>query len=506
MTEPVGPEIRLTHFLGTRWVNVGLLLVASALILPGLGEKDLWIDEADSVYFALHTWPALLLRLCDPHPPGYYALLKLAIGMFGASEFAVRLPSALASILTVAALVRLTIVLRAAQPRWVHVAFPLRLPAALLALAPLHVWYAQEARMYALVTLLGLGAAICAVRLARRTMPSDAVCYVISAATALLVDQSALVVLVPLALIGACIARRRALGALGQWLGLQIVALAPFALWWSRADAFAQISTGTLYPLTMTRLTLERWWIAIQARPWIAVAALCLAAFVAIVGTLAASRQRDAILASRAIGAALIIVCLYTVSTVVSVVPRLYTLKRIGVSLLPYALLITAYALVLLKAARRTYALVLSVSLGLSLITIWAIQKDPWRAALAAIEQVAAPADIVWVDEHAIPIHSYYRDGEARPWRANDLGAVAASMPVEGKLWLIAQANRYRNLLDYYPALDARLAIWSGSWPGIEIRAYDAAWLNADDLIPQSDIPDWLLSWPSPLDEACGAP
>ena len=91
----------------SQWAVVGVVLLTFALVVPGLGHKSLWIDEADSVYFAQHTWPSLLWGLCDPHPPGYYALLKVFVTLGGDSEFVVRLPSALAATLAVAALARL---------------------------------------------------------------------------------------------------------------------------------------------------------------------------------------------------------------------------------------------------------------------------------------------------------------------------------------------------------------------------------------------------------------
>ena len=183
------------HHHRSWWTLLAIILVASAFILPGLGHKSLWIDEADSVYFAEHPWPALLFQLCDPHPPGYYALLKLTITLAGASEFAVRLPSALAGILAIAALARLTRELRLPKVYAARLRIRPWLPAALLALAPLQVWYAQEARMYALVTLLGLGSGIFVARLTRRWRWPDAAGYTILATAATLTDQSALPVL-----------------------------------------------------------------------------------------------------------------------------------------------------------------------------------------------------------------------------------------------------------------------------------------------------------------------
>ena len=147
-------------------------------------------------------------------------------------------------------------------------------------------------------------------------------------------------------------------------------------------------------------------------------------------------------------------------------------------------------------------------SLTLSAFAAWSIPKDPWRAALLAIAPYVGPADTLWVDELAVPIVEYYSpmDAGVKPWRASDATAPATSHPAQGRLWLVAQATRYRNLFHLYPALDGLAPDWSGTWPGIEIRAYEAARLGPDVLRPQTAIPDWLRGWPSPLDEACQAP
>src|SRR3989304_5716394 len=72
-----------------------VLLAAAALRLWGLGHKSLWFDEAYSVYIARQALEEIprLLRLYDTHPPLYYVLLHLWMGVAGQSEVAVRVPS-----------------------------------------------------------------------------------------------------------------------------------------------------------------------------------------------------------------------------------------------------------------------------------------------------------------------------------------------------------------------------------------------------------------------------
>ncbi|MGH2537681.1 MAG: glycosyltransferase family 39 protein, partial [Candidatus Promineifilaceae bacterium] len=115
-----------------------LLLAAFALRGLNLGAKSLWLDEAFSVWSASRPAAEIWLGLHDNHPPFYYLILRAWL-YFGRSEALLRLPSAFASLLAIALVCRLG---RRAGGRRVGL-----WAALLLALAPLDVWYAQEARM-----------------------------------------------------------------------------------------------------------------------------------------------------------------------------------------------------------------------------------------------------------------------------------------------------------------------------------------------------------------------
>ena len=132
------------------------VLAALSLRLFHLGHQSLWVDE-------IFTWKAAIPHgpygwadlLDDTHGPLISAFLHAWIGVFGDSEFALRLPMALATVALVPAIARLA--RRAAGES----AF---LPAAwLTALSPFVVWYGQELRNYAFVLLwatLALDAAL----------------------------------------------------------------------------------------------------------------------------------------------------------------------------------------------------------------------------------------------------------------------------------------------------------------------------------------------------------
>jgi uncharacterized membrane protein len=117
-----------------------------------LAAKSLWFDETYSVFVARQPVVEIprLLRSYDTHPPLYYVLLHSWITLFGSGEAAVRIPSVLASLGTI--LLTFFLGRRLAGNR-VGI-----LAAGLLAVSPFQVMAAQEARMYAFLTLFTVGA------------------------------------------------------------------------------------------------------------------------------------------------------------------------------------------------------------------------------------------------------------------------------------------------------------------------------------------------------------
>ncbi|MBL7201766.1 MAG: glycosyltransferase family 39 protein [Anaerolineae bacterium] len=134
----------------SRRIEYGSLLAITALgafvRLYEIGGKGLWLDEAFSIWMARQPVPEILSWLVriDQHPPLYYLLLHLWL-RFGDSAATVRALSALLSTLTIPVFY---LTGRRLAGRSVGL-----LAALLLALSPFHVRFAQEARMYALLTL-----------------------------------------------------------------------------------------------------------------------------------------------------------------------------------------------------------------------------------------------------------------------------------------------------------------------------------------------------------------
>ncbi len=139
---------------GALWA---IMLLGLALRLHDLLAQSLWLDEAMSLYWASLPAGEVLARLMalsgDPHPPLYYLILKVWIAVLGDGEVAVKALSVAAGL----AIIPLTYGLgRRLFGRRTGL-----LAALMAAASPLLVWYAQEVRMYSLLTALTLAAALC---------------------------------------------------------------------------------------------------------------------------------------------------------------------------------------------------------------------------------------------------------------------------------------------------------------------------------------------------------
>jgi mannosyltransferase len=136
-----------------RWQVVVLLTLAAALLrLHGIGQGPFWKNELFSLYWSRHSLAFLLTRglFVETNPPLHFVLLKFWILLFGNSEFAVRSLSALASIGSVPLIYLLGREL--GGPRVGLLA------ALLLAVCPVQVFLAQEARVYAFIPLFVMAA------------------------------------------------------------------------------------------------------------------------------------------------------------------------------------------------------------------------------------------------------------------------------------------------------------------------------------------------------------
>jgi len=151
-------------------VLIAIVAIAAFIRFRSLGTDSLWRDEAASWIQSRGSFAAILGATArDNYPPLHNLILGMTMHGLGDGEWALRLPSAIFGVLNVIALY------------WVGTLICGRIAgifaALLLALSPFHIWYSQEARMYALLALaatLFAGTALWTYR--RATAPRLAAC------------------------------------------------------------------------------------------------------------------------------------------------------------------------------------------------------------------------------------------------------------------------------------------------------------------------------------------
>ena len=118
-----------------------ITLAGLALRLFRLGYHDLWYDEGASVIFSKYYFLAHNTHL-------FYTILHFWTKFFGINEFSVRFPAMVFSVISIPIIYMLGKKLLDHKTALIA--------ALIMAISPMQLWYAQEARAYSLVTMLGL--------------------------------------------------------------------------------------------------------------------------------------------------------------------------------------------------------------------------------------------------------------------------------------------------------------------------------------------------------------
>jgi hypothetical protein len=134
-----------------------LFLIAAASRLVLLGRDGLWMDECFTWMAVNLPWRDIYaLSYEDVHPPLYYFLVKIALPLLPATEAGLRLPSVLLSLSCIAVTYHFLATSISRQTALLGVA--------ILAILPVDLYFAREARMYALQSLCVIGSLHCLVR------------------------------------------------------------------------------------------------------------------------------------------------------------------------------------------------------------------------------------------------------------------------------------------------------------------------------------------------------
>ncbi|HUV04024.1 MAG TPA: glycosyltransferase family 39 protein [Armatimonadota bacterium] len=207
---------------GLLYVSV---VVGAFLRVFHLGAQSIWGDEALTLqrYAAGESLAQVLSGVWHSafHPPLYFVIVHYWC-LLGKSEIMLRMPSA---VFGIAAIPLIYLVAR----RIFGPPVP-GLSALVLALAPFHVWYSQEARMYSLQVLLALGSMLFFLRAWESRRPMDFALYGILTVLALYTHIATLLLIAAqgVFVVGAAVRNwRRNL----PWIGIVAVMLLAFTPW-----------------------------------------------------------------------------------------------------------------------------------------------------------------------------------------------------------------------------------------------------------------------------------
>ncbi len=249
-----------------RFFLLALILGTFAWRVTGLTYQSLWRDEVDAIYFALRNLPDTLSMFVDMAQNGalYFLSLRGWFYLVGASEFALRYVSVMASIVSI------PLTWQVAR-RLVGVAHPVAgrvstsplivpLVAVLfLVFNPYQLWYAQEGKMYTLVIALTLLAHWCWLTGIRQGGKRVWLVYLITVSVCLYIHLLTIII-IPLHLLWFVIAwpqsRWHWRGYLFALAGLTLPYL-PFVWWqWAMLTSTEKLSGFNFTPLCEMLYTL----------------------------------------------------------------------------------------------------------------------------------------------------------------------------------------------------------------------------------------------------------
>jgi hypothetical protein len=212
-----------------RWrewaVFLAIVIIGLALRAWGIGRESYWLDEAYSVAIARLSPAGTIAETAkDVHPPFYYLLLHYWQLIWGESEAATRAMSSLFGLGTIVLLWRV-------GRSWLGPGTGL-LAAAFIAVAPFHIEFAQETRMYALLGFLSTASMASFWALTRSPGPAAFAVYAVVTTLAFYTHVHAVfIVAAQWGLVALWWARDGRTATWKWWLSAQAVVLAAFAPW-----------------------------------------------------------------------------------------------------------------------------------------------------------------------------------------------------------------------------------------------------------------------------------
>ncbi|HID61218.1 MAG TPA: hypothetical protein EYP49_00505 [Anaerolineae bacterium] len=411
-------SLRIPSISSPIWLIL-IILLGSAVRLLYLGQQSLWYDEAFAWAVAsaeLRTSIEAILS-DGSHPPLYYLVLRFFLHM-GQSEAVIRLPSAMFGILAVPLVYKIGRLCFGQEAGL--------LGALWFSLAPLHVWYSQEARMYSMVVFLSLGSVYFFLHTLRENSRILWLGFVVFTVLAYPTNYSAFLVSLVQLVFLVCTLRSN-YRLLRHWTISQALAFLPLLPWlvallsrevksfgfgWiPRPEPLDPLKTlwnfslgytGTLTPLVFLSLLLFTF------------------AFLRGLWSQRSGPEDDPpqtlLLPHAKLFLALwLILPIAFVYLISHLLVPIYIDRFLLVALPPYLILV-AYGLLRIKntIARRGLILALTLAISLSLSRIYfdpIYVKEDWRGLAGYIQQKSQSSDIIFVRalEGTLPFNYYYR-------------------------------------------------------------------------------------------------
>jgi uncharacterized membrane protein len=384
-------------------ISVGLVLRIATL-----DRKSLWLDEVVTLRVAKMNVKNIIMRNAmqwEPHPPLYYVLMHYWVRL-GYSEAVLRLPSAIMGAIAIPMLCWLVYEWGG---RWSALA-----SAWLLTIAPLHIWYSQEARMYALVCTLGLLSTTFYSLGIRRGKPHYWMAWIIGTLLGLYTDYSMMLILIiQIALLGPLwriYGKRQYL-----WLPLcavSIVLLLFFPQMRTSLYQMEQMSKGAGgYYISLQKLLSEQGISVspLQLHTVVLLVSLCTLVLLFVLPWIIFHRRKKI---RPSPGLLLGATGCYLLILVASAIMRGLIVKRQGLILLPYVL--GGIASVISMSRHRSRLLI-----GLSLLTlpltgsvVCVQEQESWRAVAGLLKDQATSQDIILVNASymRLPLEYYYKE------------------------------------------------------------------------------------------------
>ncbi len=227
---------------------IWLIVIFGAVLRLININQSLWLDEATSVLVARgFSFSEIITRFSpgDFHPPLYYFLLKIWIGIFGATEIGARSFSVVLGSLTVFVVYLIGKKLKGEKAGL--------LTGFLLATAPLHIYYSQEARMYAFSAFLSSVVVLFLLLVLKKSEFKNWVGFTVSAILLLYTHYVAILLLVAIFIYLSVWERKFFKKEFGKWVTSGFIIIASFALWFP-------ILSQQFQAAQLAKINMPSWW------------------------------------------------------------------------------------------------------------------------------------------------------------------------------------------------------------------------------------------------------